>query len=480
LFAAGSELRSEDSGESGTEKVDASAAVKNVDDSAAGSGDASDQKSKDKVLAALETVKNNRIRKRRPVRVGGSSAAKSGAEEFFVIAKVGDEVITNVDVINSIRFIFFSSGMTFNESDAKPFVLPVVRRMIEDKYLQFYAKFFRVGIRDKDVDNKLKEIADGNSLTIEGLDEKFNNSGISLDIFKKNIRPRMLLGVVVHMTKNLIPISVDDLKEEKLRCENEARETRYHIAEIFFRVDDKKNRDSIRRSAESMLDLMKKGFSFSVIAEVVSQGISEKQGDVGWSTGKSLEPQVLRAISTMSPGRVSDVIETDAGFKIVYLIDKAAPGKSGERHKVYNVASVTMKYSDPLSMQKDQEEKNKRIEDLLSSKSGDEFKAKCSKYKLVAEDKAIASPVGFEKELIERSVQSGKPAVLQSQSDEKDIVILMVTGATVPDATVPAGEELADKVQYKKIKDEFYRNFKRVRAMLHSELYTGSLSSVIR
>jgi peptidyl-prolyl cis-trans isomerase SurA len=400
-------------------------------------------------------------------------------ESYFIIGRVNNEAITNIDAENKIRFIFFSSGKRYNKEDARVLAPTVLKALIFDKLYQQYAGMYKVNVGDSDVDRKTLEIANKNSMTVEELSSQFDEYGISMSIFQKQIKSRMLLQFIIGLIGDATKVTKQEMDEARKKAANDIKQKRWHLLEIVLKGDNAESDEKVLARAKSILGFLKEGFGFRVMAETVSQGTySGDVGDLGWVREDNIEKPVLDAIKNLGIGQFSDVIKTNTGYKIVYVVDVADPGKDGKSKTTYSVLSATIQFSGGLLMQKDVEGLSTVVNKLMEISSPDEFEKLCAANKIEVEKRDIVSPDMYTGELIARSEVSGKPAILRSSKDENSATIMLLVGKQVPEAVLPTQDELFATLSSRKIEKEFTRNFNKMAAMAHSCQYTDRLVKI--
>jgi hypothetical protein len=358
-------------------------------------------------------------------------------------------------------------------------VEPVVRTLIDDKLQQQYAELYSLKVSESEIDSKIRSIAINNSMTIEELATKFEECGINMEIFRKHIKSRMLLQFIVQLIGDTARVTQQEINEARVKAKSDIKQKRYHLLEIAFRVDNDENDEKVKKRAESILRLIKDGFSFRVMAEAMSQGTyTNDVGDLGWVRQDCIEKPVLDAIKNFAVDQVSSVIKTRTGYKIVYIVDIADPGKTGQSNAVYKVLCSKVQFQGGLLTQKDIEKLNLAVTELKDVILATRYKELCKKYKIEFEEREIVLPNEYELELINQSSESKKPAIMRSMNDENSITIMMLVDKKVPDAVVPADEELFKELSNAKIEKEFRRNYKKMSAMAHSFVYFDRLTEV--
>jgi len=81
--------------------------------------------------------------------------------------------------------------------------------------------------------------------------------------------------------------------------------------------------DSLKKKAEMVLDLVKKGEDFAQLASSYSDDPSGKEGgDLGFFKRGDMIPKFEEAVFTLNPGEVSQVVETEFGYHIIKVEER--------------------------------------------------------------------------------------------------------------------------------------------------------------
>ncbi|MDR0640290.1 MAG: peptidyl-prolyl cis-trans isomerase SurA [Holosporales bacterium] len=428
-------------------------------------------------LRALAVV--SRHSKRKASKGKSFTTVADSQKDCFVVAKVNNEVVTNIDVINWIKFIFFSSGKKYDKGNVKLMAPQVVKAMTDMLLQQQYARLYSIKVSDIEVMNRVHQIAAANSMTLDELKAKFKECGISMEIFKRQMKSRMLLQCIVQLIGGAGKVSEQELVEAKRKETNDIKYRRYHLREIFFRVDNESSRQKARQCAEAVLKLLQEGFDFLVLSESMSQGTYTGDiGDLGSLRESLIEKAVLAAVKGKSPGARTVIIETKTGYKIVYIEDIAEPGHVGMSRATYHVLRSDIQFQGGFLTQKDIARLNEASKEIAQCETPEQYEACCKKYKIVCEKQDINSPNPYELELVSRSKGTHKPAMLRSLDDENKITIFMYVGETVPPAAPTTNDEIRNELSAKKIAAEFNRNYKKMQAMAHTEIYDAQVEKI--
>lgn len=403
-------------------------------------------------LAALKRIDDKKAKR------SNRSGVAPSSSEVFPLRTVNGEVITNLDVLNTARLMFFFSGKEYNSQLAKLMAPAILDSLEDDKLRQQCANLFGMAINQKDVDDKLADLAKSNGYTEAALINKLKAAGISLDVLKNYIKSKMIFQLIVQAFVDKDSVSNAYISEVRKDEESKLNSKRYCIIEIF-RYDEK--------SANLILNLIKEGFGFQILAENLSQDIKKNKDLVGWMKESSFEPEVLNVIKSLRLGEHSGIIKTKAGYKIVLLLDKAEPGCAGLLETEYKILQTKVKYKGNLFTQKDAEKAGEVVQKFLTISNRKDFDDYCKEHQLEVEEKELHLENPYYMELINRCKDSGKAAVLQSQDDENSVTVVFLVSETSPKAKMPTEEELSERATEKKLSEDFGENFKKLKSSSH-------------
>ena len=397
--------------------------------------------------------------------------------EYFVVARVADEVITNVDITNAIRFVFFSSGKKFDKKYARMMVRPILDALIEDKIRQRLARLNGVNIGEE-VNKKIEEIAKNNKLTVEELGSEFTKAGIDMIIFKRNIASKLVFSGFFQSMANLATATTSAIEDEKRKYKKMIKGTRYKISEIFFKADSIGDLQVAKDRAAAVVDLLNDGFNFSALADSISQrDTGTKTSEPEWIQAENLEPSIYNAIRTLNAGTHSGIIQVRGGYEIVQVIDKAEPNKEGISKSKYRVVAAEI----PTPTPRTEEEATSfemSINTIAEADSVDVFKRACEVYGFKMIETTVTNPDAVQRELITRNKSTGKSGIIRV-SENEPLVALFVVSEEIPDAILPNDKFFSDMIINRKATQEFVKIMKRHRLMNYVEIYTKKLDQVI-
>ncbi|MDR3425735.1 MAG: peptidylprolyl isomerase [Alphaproteobacteria bacterium] len=240
-----------------------------------------------------------------------------------IAAVVNDNVITTTDLDQRMRLAILSSGLPDN-AEVRAHLLPQILRGLIDEQLEAQeAKRLDLSVSKEEIDEALAHIAKDNNIQGSMLDFVAAH-GASADALTNEIRDSLLWSKVVQRElRPNIEIGDDEIDAVIDRIRADAGKEEFLVSEILLTVDNPKDEDQVRQTAENLVAQLKSGANFSAIARQFSQGAGAAQGgDMGWIQQGQLSPELNRALAAASPGEISDPIRTSNGFHILAVRDK--------------------------------------------------------------------------------------------------------------------------------------------------------------
>jgi len=235
--------------------------------------------------------------------------------------KIGDEIVTNIDILDEINYLIFlrpNLKNLSNEEIKKIAENSIIREIIKKKELN---KIF------KDLDNK--KIIDGSKKSLFRFkkvanENEFLNLLIGTNIKYDRIIQKMKYELmwnelIVQKYSSLIKIDRDKLKKDlTLKISND-KKFEYNLSEILFELEDTENIDN---KYKSIIDFLKLN-DFKIAASKYSIADSSmKGGQIGWIKETLLSKNLNAMLSKMKKNEVSKPIKYPNGYLILKINDK--------------------------------------------------------------------------------------------------------------------------------------------------------------
>jgi len=260
-----------------------------------------------------------------------------------VAATVNGRSITYADLDHAISAQFPNAPLKANPDQTTQLKLEALRALIDNEILLQRAEKEGLVATDSDVDAKLNEVKVG--YTLEEFQKQMDERKMTVADLKTQIRRE--LSVEKLMNKEIgSRITISQADVNNFYTANKASfnlaENMVHLARILVTPgavpnlnnlkNSKAQNDTEARSKIQMLDMrVRQGEDFGLLAQNYSEDqYAPNGGDVGSVPESNIEkasPELLKMISTMTPGQVSNIIKTQDGYSIIKLIARQNAGQ---------------------------------------------------------------------------------------------------------------------------------------------------------
>lgn len=267
-----------------------------------------------------------------------------------VVAIVNDEVITlselneeSKEVEEKIIFSVPTEHQTEAIEEAKEAAL---NSLIDKKLIDQKAKKARVSVSEAEVDKALLDVRRKASLSQEQFNHELIKAGLSLKTYRDNLRSQLLQRKIVNYDiRKKIVITDSMIKEyydNKYTVATKSDE--FYLLQIgvkWKKIDDeaaqKKEKNKALNRIKRIHNLAVNGENFGSLAEEYSDFPSAKdQGDIGSFTLDDMGGAMKGAVSGLSNGEISKIIETPAGYQFFKLVSSAG-GKAVQKAPLSDV-----------------------------------------------------------------------------------------------------------------------------------------------
>src|SRR5258708_14593153 len=261
-----------------------------------------------------------------------------------IAAVVNDDVISMFDIDNRVTLVIATSGMPNTQEVRTRLRQQTLRTLIDERLQIQEANRIHAAANDKEVSDATGRIESANKMPggalLKALAADGSESGSLLAQIKAGLSWQK---VVSRRLRPSLDIGQDEIDEVIERINSEKGTTEFLLAEIFLAVESPDQEDEVRSNMEQMLDQMRRGVSFSAMAQQFSQAASASQGgDIGWVERGSLDPEVIGAMDNLEKNRATPPIRTPTGLYIYLIRDKRVLAAADPGDSVVSIAQLTL------------------------------------------------------------------------------------------------------------------------------------------
>jgi peptidyl-prolyl cis-trans isomerase SurA len=303
---------------------------------------------------------------------------KATGEIDRILVIVNDDVITETELANRL-------AETKKQLALEKIKLPpddILRKQLLDRMVLERLQLqlaVQTGIRvgESDVDQAIETIARRNNLSEENFLKALAKSGIDVDAFRAQTRDQL---TIQHLLEREINnrVNVTDSEVSHFLENPQSRadmDVTYNLSHILIGIPESASPEAIqaaKKRADDILRQLKAGADFEQIAVSYSQGADAlKGGSLGWKKPGELPELFLGALSSMSPGGISEILRSPNGFHILKLNDKRGAAQA-EAVTQTHVRHILLRTSEIQSLE-DARQKLLNLRERVEN--GDDFAA---------------------------------------------------------------------------------------------------------
>ncbi|OFW98664.1 MAG: hypothetical protein A3E78_11620 [Alphaproteobacteria bacterium RIFCSPHIGHO2_12_FULL_63_12] len=273
----------------------------------------------------------------------GIPAAYTGPANA-VAAIVNDTVITTFDVQQRMRLMLATSGGRIT-----PQMLPQLQRqalkdLVEEQLKIQESKNFDLTPDNDEIQGELNQMAQRTGLSAEQFSDVLKQEGVSPETLKSQIAasivwPRLVQG----RYGKRVRVDEDEINSTLERLRADATQEQILISEICIPVPSPDQVQAYYEGGMQLLEQMRKGVPFAVIAQQFSACTTAASGgDMGWMRAGELPEDLDTAVRELPVGAVTNPILSDNAFMILAIRDRREAVKQGEKTWTFAFASTPL------------------------------------------------------------------------------------------------------------------------------------------
>ncbi len=246
-----------------------------------------------------------------------------------IIAVVDDEIILQSELVNQAQM--YAMQNRIDERQIPMLKEQLLESMINKRLLLAKAIRDSIVVSDAEVQQELEGQLRQFEQTYGSLDRVAEQLGMSIPRLRREMRDDIRKELLVQrlqnqkmQTINVSPREVRNFYEE-YRNELPPVPEQVEVAHIFMIPEEDENvRANAFARAEQIRDSVLSGGDFEALAREhsVDTGTAERGGELGWVRRGLFVPEFEEAVFSMSPGEVSDIVETQFGLHIIKLEER--------------------------------------------------------------------------------------------------------------------------------------------------------------
>ena len=242
----------------------------------------------------------------------------STAENFYIVYKVNNEIITNSDIEKEYRYLVSLNNQLKNLEKQKIIKLSKESALREKIKKIELIKYFDLKTIDINIDNYLENFY--RNLNIKNkkeFEEYLESNNISLNYVQKKIEIEILWNQLIY-DRYIGQINIDrnQLKEKVKKLISTKKQKKYSLSEILFDIE---NNSNFEKKLENINQSISE-IGFKNTANIYSISDSSKfGGKIGWIEEQKLSTKILEQLKALEVGQYTSPVQVGSSFLILKI-----------------------------------------------------------------------------------------------------------------------------------------------------------------
>ena len=186
-----------------------------------------------------------------------------------IIAKVGNEIITLIELENKINTTLILANQEINQENIDKLKSTSLKRLIDLKIKQNEIKKFNIAINNLAIENHMSNISNNLNIDPKELKKFFKLNMISYNQYRNEVEIEFLWQkLIAQLYSSKININKDQIENEiKEILDKKDESIKYKLAELEINYENESKNDLIKQIKSSIREI---GFSKTVIKYSIS------------------------------------------------------------------------------------------------------------------------------------------------------------------------------------------------------------------
>ena len=237
-----------------------------------------------------------------------------------IIAKVGNEIITLIELENKVNTTLILANQKINQENINKLKNISLKRLIDLKVKQSEIKKFNIELNETAIENHMQKVSKNLNIDPSELKKFFELNKIDYDQYKKEVETEFLWQrLISQLYSSQINISNDQIEKEVLKVsQNKKKNLEFKLAELEVNYENETKNELIKELKNS---IDKIGFSETVIKYSISSS-AFNGGEIGWVNSEVISSNLIDKIKNLKIGEISSEIIGIDTLVFYKMIDK--------------------------------------------------------------------------------------------------------------------------------------------------------------
>ncbi|MFZ4856823.1 MAG: peptidylprolyl isomerase [Desulfuromonadaceae bacterium] len=266
-----------------------------------------------------------------------SAADKSGKPKIItnaIVAVVNDDIITlnNVNREAEPAFAEAKKKAALTDAEKSRIRRMVLDRLVEKKLTDQKIKELNIKVSEEEIRQAIDDVRKQNNIpSQEALVTALSAQGLTFEQYRSQLQEQIeKLKLVSMEVRAKVHVSEGEMREYyTANLPKYSEDESFRARHIFFKTGEKATSEEIlhaKVTAISVLADAREGKDFAELAKKFSEDPAARKdgGDLGSFKKGDMQPDLEKAILSLKPGEISDLVSSPIGFHIIKLESRSA------------------------------------------------------------------------------------------------------------------------------------------------------------
>ncbi len=319
----------------------------------------------------LNATKKAKAYMKKTITSSGKSGC-AGIKECFIVGNIGLDIITNIDMINMIKYLMISNGIEYDENLAVCIANEVINMIANRRYQAIVGLENNIVFDDMAVIHAVQNMAKSQNVSTEEFLKNIASRNINIHTFLEDIRWQNHTNSVAQSLLQHVTLARDSYDNARRIMEKESATPSYK----FMRLNPSFGLVSFNKFVDTISGKNSAGYNIAAIFNYIKESMGEP-GVVAypkwkvWSrTKKILDATHVNGIAKHKTSNGQDYA--------IYLIENAMSRRSSELYE-YTAVMAHIKNTVTIFSNKESITNfNRKVMQLQNTKTKDEFVKICN------------------------------------------------------------------------------------------------------
>ena len=245
-----------------------------------------------------------------------------------IVATVNGDAVTESDVDSREKLFALSTGMAIDAASLARLRPQITEQLIDEKLRIQEIQRRKIVVTPDEISASIASIESRNGMASHALEMKLEADGVSEQTLIDQIRVQLGWTHVLRQDlagdARILPV---EIAQRQAALKLEAGQPEFDVAEIFIPVDDPTHADEAGRFAQAVIQQLREGAPFGIVAAQFGQSENALEGgELGLVGADRLDPEVLAVVRAMPEGAISNPVRVAGGYDIVTVHGKRTIG----------------------------------------------------------------------------------------------------------------------------------------------------------